>query len=97
MTDHRGLTPLLVVLLLLASPAWAAEHPSLAKARALYNTGDFDGAISAAAVSRRVPASEDASALVIARSHLERYRQRADPADLGGGARSAAGQYARPR
>ena len=72
----------LLALLLLTSPAWAAEHPSLAKARALYNAGDFDGAISAAAVSRRVTGSGDASALVIARSHLERYRQRADPADL---------------
>jgi hypothetical protein len=77
----RGLTPLLA-LLLLTSPAWAAEHPSLAKARTLYNAGDFDGAISAAAVSRRVTGSGDASALVIARSHLERYRQRAEPADL---------------
>ena len=91
----RVLTAVLA-LLLLTPPAWAAEHPSLAKARALYNAGDFDGAISAAAVSRRVPGSGDASALVIARSHLERYRQRADPADLGaarealGSARSAA-------
>jgi hypothetical protein len=91
MTRYRGLTPLLLlVLLLCAPPAWAAEHPSLAKARALYNAGDFDGAISAAAVSRRVPASADASALVIARSHLERYRQRADPTDLGA-AREALG------
>jgi hypothetical protein len=73
---------LFFALILLAAPAWAAEHPSLAKARALYNAGDFDGAISAAAVSRLVPDDADASALVIARSHLERYRMRADPADL---------------
>jgi hypothetical protein len=85
----RGLTAVLA-LLLLTSPAWAAEHPALAKARALYNAGDFDGAISAAAVSRRVTESADASGLVIARSHLERYRQRADPADLGA-AREALG------
>ena len=85
----RGLTAVLA-LLLLTSPAWAAEHPALAKARVLYNAGDFDGAISAAAVSRRVIGSADASALVIARSHLERYRQRADPADLGA-AREALG------
>jgi hypothetical protein len=77
----RELTVLLA-LLLLTSPAWAAEHPALAKARALYNAADFDGAITAAAVSRRVPGSADASALVIARSHLERYRQKADPNDL---------------
>jgi hypothetical protein len=78
---RRGLAPLLLVLLIVA-PALAAEHPSLAKARVLYNAGDFEGAISAAAVSRRVADSANASALVIARSHLERYRQRADPADL---------------
>jgi hypothetical protein len=71
-----------LVLLLFALPVAAAEHPSLAKARALYNAGDFDGALSAAAVSQREPASADASALVIARSHLERYRQRADSSDL---------------
>jgi hypothetical protein len=85
----RAVTALLVVLLS-AAGASAAEHPSLAKARALYNAGDFDGAISAAAVSRRVPASADASALVIARAHLERYRQGADPGDLGA-ARDALG------
>ena len=77
----RGLFPLVLVLLF-AMPAAAAEHPALAKARALYNAGDYDGAIIAAAVSRLVPASADASALVIARSHLERYRHSAVAADL---------------
>jgi hypothetical protein len=76
-----GLTALLLLVLTVA-PLRAAEHPALAKARTLYNAGDFDGAISAAAVSRRVPESAPASALVIARSHLERYRRRLDPADL---------------
>lgn len=62
---------------------YAAEHPSLAKARALYNAADYDGAIAAAAIARIDPASADASALVAARSHLERYRFRTtDPADL---------------
>ena len=72
----------LMLVALCSGPALAAEHPALARARTLYNAGDFDGAISAAAVSRRADGSEDASALVIARSHLERYRLRADPADL---------------
>lgn len=89
MTHRWGLPPLLL-LLLFAWPAWAAEHPALAKARALYNAGDFDGAIGSAALARLEPASEDASGLVIARSHLERYRQRADAADLGA-AREALG------
>lgn len=62
---------------------YAAEHPSLAKARALYNAADYDGAISAASVARTDPASADAAALVAARSHLERFRFRTnDPADL---------------
>jgi hypothetical protein len=77
----RGLTALLL-LLLLALPAWAAEHPSLAKARTLYNAGDYEGAMLAAAVARRDPASADAAALVTARAHLDRYRLKPDPADL---------------
>src|SRR5262245_3824402 len=77
----RGLT-LLLLLLLLALPAQAAEHPALAKARALYNAGDYDGAIIAAGAARLVPASADAAALVTARAHLDRYRLKADPADL---------------
>jgi len=62
--------------------ALAAEPPPLAKARARYNAADYEGAISAAAVARRIPASADAAALVLARSHLELYRQRALPEDL---------------
>ena len=89
MSSMRAVVAILA-LLLLALPAGAAEHPALAKARALYNAGDFDGAISAAAVARREPASADAAALVIARSHLEWYRQRVDPGDLGA-AREALG------
>jgi hypothetical protein len=62
--------------------AQAAEPPALAKARTLYNTGNYEGAIDAAAVSRRQAGWADASALVIGRSHIERYRQSADPKDL---------------
>jgi hypothetical protein len=78
---HRGAW---VLALLLGSvlPALAAEPPSLVKARTLYNAGNFEGAIDAAAVARREPQFADAASLVIARSHLERYRQRADPTDL---------------
>jgi hypothetical protein len=54
----------------------------LAKARTLYNAANYDGAIDAAAVARRQPPWADAAALVIARSHLERYRQNADAKDL---------------
>ncbi|MSO45879.1 MAG: hypothetical protein EXQ59_03815 [Acidobacteria bacterium] len=69
-------------LLLFAGAAAAAEPPALAKARALYNAADYDGAINAAALVRAQPAGADAAALVTARSHLERYRLRGDAADL---------------
>jgi hypothetical protein len=78
----RLVSALALALVLAASPALAAEPAALAKARQRYNAGDFEGALSAAAVARNIPAAADAATLVIARSHLERYRQRADPADL---------------
>lgn len=75
----------LLSVLVLAAPSTlvAAEHPSLAKARALYNAGDYDGAIAAAGVARTDPASADAAALVTGRAHLERFRvEPGDQADL---------------
>ena len=69
-------------LLGLGPSAWAAEPPALAKARALYNAGNYEGAIDAAGVARRQPAWTDAAALVMARSYVERYRQTADARDL---------------
>jgi hypothetical protein len=54
----------------------------LAKARAFYNQRQFDDAIVAAMAARRDPDSADTAGIVLARSHLERYRERADPADL---------------
>lgn len=78
----RRIALLTLLIACTATAAHAAEPPALAKARALYNEGNYDGAIDAAAVSRRQAGWADASALVIARSHIERYRQRADPKDL---------------
>jgi hypothetical protein len=60
----------------------AAESPALARSRALYNAGDYEGAIDAAAVARRETQWADAAALVIARSHLERYRQNRNASEL---------------
>src|SRR5205809_7719477 len=71
-----------IVLITAAGPATAAEPAPLAKARTRYNAGDFEGAISAAAVARNVAAASDAAALVIARAHLELYRERVTPEDL---------------
>lgn len=75
---------LLIVLILTApSPLIAAEHPSLAQARVLYNAGDYEGAIAAAGVARADAAAADAAALVAGRAHLERFRVGpGDPADL---------------
>jgi hypothetical protein len=72
-----------VVLLVAVSarPA-AAEHPSLAQARALYNAAKYEAAISAASMARTDPASADAASLVMGRSHLERHRMLADAVEL---------------
>jgi len=82
MRRRRALVLLVAALCLCATAAAAAEHPSLAKARALYNAADYDGAISAADAARSDPPSSDAAALVAGRAHLERYRLRGDPSDL---------------
>lgn len=78
-----GTLLLLLVMLLPATAVSAAEHPSLARARVLYNEADYDGAIAAATTARADPAAADAATLVAARAHLERHRLRTnDAADL---------------
>jgi tetratricopeptide (TPR) repeat protein len=85
------LRPVLTLALLLAcaSPS-AATRADLARARALYNQRQFDDAIEAAAAAQKTPATQDPATVVLARAHLERYRERVDPADLGA-ARTALG------
>ena len=61
--------------------AHAAEDP-LAKARLLYNQGQFEQAINAAEQARLTPAHADAADLVAARAYLERFRASAEPGDL---------------
>lgn len=85
-----GLIVAALILTGVGHEAWANESPALAKARTLYNAGDFQGAIDAASVARNDPEWADASALVVARAHLEQYRQRADAEDLSA-ARAALG------
>ena len=75
-------TLVVAVLLAVAAPAVAAEPGALAKARALYNAGTYDGAIEAAQPIRSQPRFADTAALIVGRSYLERYRQTWDPADL---------------
>ena len=79
-----------LVLMGAGSTAWANEPPALAKARTLYNAGDYEGAIDSASVVRKDEAWADAAALVVARSHLELYRTRADAENLSA-ARAALG------
>jgi hypothetical protein len=77
------LTAVVTVLLSGVVPA-AAEPPALVRARTLYNAGNYDGAIAAAG---EVQASEwlDAARLVVARSHLDRYRRTSQADDLTAG------------
>jgi hypothetical protein len=64
------------------APVEGAESPALARSRTLYNAGDYEGAIDAAAVARRDAQWADAAALVIARARLERYRQTRNASEL---------------
>lgn len=70
-----------VLVVTLASSA-AAQRADLARARSLYNQRQFDAAIEAATVAQKLPATMDAATVVLARAHLERYRERANPDDL---------------
>ena len=67
---------LAIVLVLVGLPvaAAAAEPAALARARALYNAGNYDAAIDAASAARSDPKAADAAALVLARALLERFR-----------------------
>jgi tetratricopeptide (TPR) repeat protein len=62
-------------------PMLAADDP-LARARLLYNQGQFEAAINAAEQARLTPARADAADLVAARAYLERFRASAAPDDL---------------
>jgi hypothetical protein len=78
------------VAIVLGGAVLSATRADLAKARSLYNLRQFDGAIEAALAAQKTPATADAATVVLARAHLERYRERVDPADLSA-ARAALG------
>jgi hypothetical protein len=71
-----------VAVLLVASPTLASRE-DLARARQLFNARQYDAAIAAATAAQKTPETADAAAIVLARAHLERYRQFSDPSDLG--------------
>ncbi len=72
----------LLVSCLLSGIAEAADPPALVKAHALYNSGDFEGAIAVATPLEANPTTADMAALLIGRSRLEQYRQSGSPAVL---------------
>ena len=72
---------LLALVTCCVSPVFA-QRADLAKARTLYNQRQFDEAIEAATAAQKVPSTADAAAVVLARAHLERYREQANPEDL---------------
>jgi hypothetical protein len=80
-----------MALLILSAAGAAAEPATLARARALYNAGSYDAAIEAAATARREPAAGDAAALVMGRSHLERFRGAGAAEDLNAARTTLAG------
>jgi hypothetical protein len=67
--------------LVVAAPLAAADDP-LARARLLYNQGQFESAINAAEQAHLTPARADAADLVAARAYLERFRASAEAGDL---------------
>jgi hypothetical protein len=69
------------VWVLLCAGAAAAQN-DLKRARTLYNSGQFDEAIEAATALRNKPDLEPSATLIIARSHLERFRRLGDPKEL---------------
>ncbi|HSG00596.1 MAG TPA: hypothetical protein VLA20_05665 [Vicinamibacterales bacterium] len=71
-----------LALAVLASIGQATPATPLVAARELYNLGRFDEAIAAARRALDAEDDRNAAAVVLARAHLERYRQRLEPADL---------------
>jgi hypothetical protein len=87
---YRALQAVVLAVVVCASTLVSGQQPSradlghadLARARNAYNGRNFDEAIAAATTARRVAETSDVAAIVLGRAHLERYRERADPADL---------------
>ena len=71
-----------VVVLLLVCPGLAAAQSDLERARTLYNVGQFDESIAAAAIARKKTVAAPSATLIAARARLERFRQKNDPEDL---------------
>jgi len=66
----------------LTTMAQSKAPDPVAQARQLYNDQKYDEAIRRAAEAQATPALASQASLVIARAHLERFRQTADATDL---------------
>lgn len=71
-----------VLVLLLGPPLAAARPDPLAVARRYYNQGQYEQAIEAARLASANPSYAAAARLISGRAHLERYRAKAETADL---------------
>jgi hypothetical protein len=69
----RRLAAVAALVAAISVPLRGADDP-LARARLLYNQGQFEAAINAAEQARLFPARADAADLVAARAYLERFR-----------------------
>jgi len=68
---------------LASTMAYGADKPdALARARALYNQGQFQAAVTAAEQARLLSGSADAADLIAARAYLERFRESTATDDL---------------
>ena len=91
MTQFRARHTVLALAIVSGLAASAdATRADLARARSFYNQRQFDQAIEAAVVAQKTPTTANAATVVLARAHLERFRERADPSDLAA-ARAALG------
>lgn len=89
-----------VLVLSTGSLAHAADAPALVRARAAYNTADYDAAIALAEEALKQKADADVAALVTVRARLERFRLAGNAADLTGAhttLRAIARQRLKPR
>ncbi|MGE3579379.1 MAG: hypothetical protein AB7I25_13060 [Vicinamibacterales bacterium] len=77
----RG-APVLLMLLLAAPFAEAADPPALVRARTAYNAANYDQAIVLAEAALAQKADADVAALIVVRARLERYRLGGNAADL---------------
>lgn len=72
--------PALLAIVALSTLA-AGPGDTLSRARALYNSGQYDAAIEMAGTINHAQDLADAAQLVLARAYLERFRKNADAAD----------------